>query len=218
MKNLDRALELMDYVVAYKKQGTPIRLIEDHKGVPLMAYEADGSTPRSFSMHLIGKYGRSFEKVGSTHYTQIDKDKLMLDLIYIEKGYRGDKLGDALYDYSELMLQPVGAKSTIGVFYPCDMNMRCEPQRVLKNRAKGLYTKKGFEIVTMGDYLSDKDKYPYADENDFGGCSGLDDSTLIIYKPMSKVNYDKFGLHLTRDGILLPKKLIHKYRDCFDMG
>ena len=217
MKN-DRVLDLMDYAVGYKKQGTPIRLIEDHRGVPLMAFEGESSTEDNFHMFLIGKYGKTYTKVGNTHYTRIDDDKLMLDLIYIEKEFRGDKLGDALYDFSELMVQPTGAKSTIGVFYPCEMDRRGEPRRVLKNRAQGLYTKKGFDIITMKEYLDNKAKYPYSKWSDFSACGGLDLSTLVIYKPMSKTTFNQYGLHLTRDGVLLPKRLMHKYRDCFDMG
>ena len=212
----------MDYITCYKKWDTPARIVEDKKGNTCVAYQEAFSGDDSFSMYIVGKYGNRFGKIGNTYSCMLDGGKLMLDAIYIDKAQRGIKLGDALYDFTELTTSNSReCNSVIGTFCPYDMQgveSANERDAILHKRARGLYKKKGFEIITIKDYLSDKSKYPHASESDFfDRAAGLDEDTLIIYKPMTKKTLEEYGLHLTKEGILVPKKLMHKYSSVLTM-
>ena len=209
--------DLMNYLESHQKEGTFPRIVEDKKGRTCIVYQEENySDDDNMSIYMIGKYGNDFKKVGNTYSCLLDRNKLMLDAIYVDKKLRGARMGDALYDFTELSSRGLGdIKSVIGTFCPYDMQgveSANEPDSVLHKRARGLYKKKGFEIITIADYLSDKHKYPYAKESDFYDRSvGLDEDTLIIYKPMTKKTFAEYGLHLSKDGILVPKPLMHKY-------
>ena len=209
--------DLMNYLALHQKEGTLPRIVEDRKGRTCIVYQEENySDSDNLSIYIIGKYGNNFQKVGNTYSCLLDRNKLMLDAIYVDKKQRGACMGDALYDFTEISASNMGdIKSVIGTFCPYDMQgveSANELDSVLQKRARGLYKKKGFEIITIADYLSDKEKYPYAKEADFFDRSvGLDEDTLIIYKPMTKKTFAEYGLHLSRDGILVPKPLMHKY-------
>lgn len=216
--------DLMNYLAVHQREGTYPRIVEDRKGNTCIAYEEEcyREDDKNFSLYIIGKYGNKFQKIGNTYSCLLDPNKLMLDAIYVDKKQRGASVGDALYDLTEICAtRNHDIRSIVGTFCPYDMQgeeSANELDSVLHKRARGLYKKKGFEIITIADYLSDKYKYPYAKEADFFDRSvGLDEDTLIIYKPMTKKTFDEYGLHLSRDGILVPKKLMHKYSKVISM-
>ena len=216
--------DLMNYLALHQREGTLPRIVEDKKGRTCIAYEEEcyRDDEPTFSLYIVGKYGNQIEKMGNTYSCVLDKSKLMLDAIYIDKKQRGALMGDALYDMTEISANRLyDCNSVIGTFCPYDMqgvDSANELDSVLHKRARGLYKKKGFEIITIADYLKDKYKYPYAKESDFFDRSvGLDEDTLIIYKPMTKKTFDEYGLHLSKDGILVPKPLMHKYSKVLSM-
>ena len=149
----------------------------------------------------IDTYDQDENQTGYTclHFQQ--DHKIFLEVIYCLDEYRGYGIASYINELTEYLLKDLEGYVIRGNYHPCQLSTDRENHIERSNeeldlRAKAFYNSAGYEIVNYHEFMNNKEKYPYLEENDF--LLGEEEPGTIVAKPIIKKSHNFFE----QDGVI----------------
>mgnify|MGYP004675908891 CR=1 FL=1 len=165
---------------------------------------------------ILKSYNDKQEETGYLNIYFHPNKRLFLDTIYCYDKYRGLGIATKLSELVDYLLQDYENYIIRGVYQPSQLshdrenNISCSKEELIK-RANNFYYKNGYFKLSYNEYIKDKGKYPFINE-DYDFQLGEELASYIIVKKIEKQKSYPFK---EQDGVIVDESIEKSYENNF---